>query len=58
MQNQNNIDYTLWFAIISLYNTSLGLSNISKNTEQREIQDRIEEKLDKILEILINERTR
>lgn len=45
-------DWTFFFVVMSLYNTSLGLSNISKNTEQEIQQDRIEKKLDKIINIL------
>lgn len=48
----NNNDYTFWFVFMSLFNTSLGLTNIEKNTEQHERQIRIEEKLDKLLEMM------
>lgn len=47
-----NNDYTFWFAFMSLFNTSLGLTNVEKNTEQYERQKRIEEKLDKLLEMI------
>ena len=45
----DNNDYTLWFALMSLFNTNLGLSNLNKNTEQEERQKRIEAKLDELL---------
>lgn len=48
----NNNDYTLFFAFMSLFNTNLGLSNLDKNTEQEERQKRIEQKLDKLLELI------
>ncbi|MGN1327373.1 MAG: hypothetical protein ACI4VQ_04815 [Clostridia bacterium] len=51
----NGNDYAWWFAVVSLFNTSLGLSNVEKNTEQEERQKRIEQKLDEILEMLRNE---
>lgn len=51
----SNNDFNLWFAIVALFNTSLGLSNIEKNTEQENRQKRIEEKIDKILEMLEDE---
>lgn len=47
-----NNDWTLFFVIMSIFNTSLGLSNIDKNTEQEIKQDRIEQKLDRIINIL------
>lgn len=50
----NNNDYTFWFAFMSLLNTNIGLTNIEKNTEQYERQKRIEEKLDKLLELMSN----
>lgn len=40
--------------MVATFNTSLGLNNINKNTEQEKRQIRIEEKLDKILEKLEN----
>lgn len=43
-----------WFALTTLFNTSIGLSNMQKNSEQELRQNRIEEKIDKILEILNN----
>lgn len=49
-----NNDFNWWFAMLALCNTSLGLSNIEKNTEQEERQKRIENKLDRILEMLQN----
>ena len=48
----NNNETTLWFALISLFNTSVGLSNVEKNIEEEKRQQRIEKKLDKILEFL------
>lgn len=45
-------DYTLFFMFMSLFNTNLGLTNIEKNNEQYERQIRIEQKLDKLLEML------
>lgn len=47
-----NNDFNWWFAMMALCNTSIGLSNMEKNTEQEERQIRIENKIDKILEIL------
>lgn len=47
-----NNDWTFFFVFMSLFNTSLGLSNIDKNTEQEKKQDRIEKKLDKIISLL------
>lgn len=51
----DNMNFNYWFALVALFNTTLGLSNIEKNTEQEERQKRIEDKLDKLLEILKNE---
>lgn len=51
----NNNDYVWWFAILGLFNTNIGISNFDKNKEQADRQVRIEQKLDKILEILSNE---
>lgn len=51
----NNNDYVWWFAIISLFNTNLGLSNLGKNEEEEKRQIRIENKLDKLLELIGNE---
>lgn len=48
----NNNDVAWWFAILGLYNTQIGLSNISKNEEQEQRQIRIEQKIDKILKLL------
>lgn len=48
----NNNDIAWWFAILGLYNTQIGLSNINKNTEAEERAKRIEEKLDKVLKLL------
>ena len=52
----NDKDLNWWFAMIATFNTSLGLTNINKNTEQETRQVRIEQKLDKIMEMLNNER--
>lgn len=48
----NNVDYTWFFIFVALFNTNLGLSNIEKNNNQQKTQKRIENKLDKILELL------
>lgn len=50
-----DMDFNYWFAMIALLNTSLGMSNIEKNTEQEKRQIRIENKLDKLLETFKNE---
>lgn len=50
----NSNDTALWFVLVSLLNTSIGLSNVEKNSEQELRQIKIEEKLDKILEMLNN----
>lgn len=44
------------FLFISLFNTALGLSNKEENNKQIERQKRIEEKLDRVLEILEKEK--
>lgn len=49
-----NNDFNWWFAMVATFNTSLGLTNMEKNTEQETRQKRIENKLDRILEILEN----
>ena len=49
-----NSDFNMWFAIVALCNTSIGLSNIERNLEQEERQKRIESKLDKIMDNLNN----
>ena len=41
--------------MVATFNTSLCLTNINKNTEQETRQIRIEQKLDKISEMLNNE---
>lgn len=51
----NDRDFNWRFAIVATFNTSLGLTNINKNTEQETRQIRIEQKLDKISEMLNNE---
>jgi hypothetical protein len=48
----NNSDYTWFFIIMTLFNSSLGISNTEKNTAQEEKQKVIEQKIDRILEIL------
>lgn len=45
------------FLILAIFNTGMGLKNTEKNKEQLDRQVRIEEKLDRILEILSEERT-
>jgi hypothetical protein len=50
-----NNDYVWWFAMLGICSTSIGLSNASKNEEQVETQKRIEQKLDKLLEMMNNE---
>lgn len=45
------------FLILAIFNTEMGLKNTEKNKEQLDRQVRIEEKLDRILEILSEERT-
>jgi hypothetical protein len=52
-----NNDYTWWFAMLGISSLSIGLSNTSKNDEQVETQRRIEQKLDKLLEMMNSERT-
>lgn len=47
-----NNDYTWFFIIMSLFNTNLGMTNIEKNTIQEERQIRIEQKLDKLINLL------
>lgn len=47
-----NNDFTWFFIFMSLFNTNLGMSNLEKNEEQYLRQIRIEEKLDKLLNIL------
>ena len=48
----NNQDYTFWFAMMSLFNTNLSLSNLDRNNEQYERVKRVEQKLDKLLELM------
>lgn len=50
-----NNDMNWWFAMATLCNTTIGLSNMERNVQQEEKQKQIEQKLDKILEILNNE---
>lgn len=45
----NGWDNDTWFFVNSMFNTSLGLMNFSKNTEQKEHQEELENKLDIIL---------
>lgn len=47
-----NNDYTWFFIFMSLFNTNLGMTNVEKNDEQYERQIRIEEKLDKLINLL------
>lgn len=44
------------FLILAIFNTEMGLKNTEKNKEQLDRQLRIEEKLNRILEILSEER--
>lgn len=48
----NNNDYTWFFIIMALFNTNLGLTNVEKNDSQELRQKRIEEKLDRLIELL------
>lgn len=48
----NNNDYTLFFITMALFNTNIGLMNVEKNTEQYERQLSIEQKLDKLINLL------
>ena len=48
----NNTDFTNYFILMSLINFSIGISNIEKNDSQEQRQIRIEEKIDKLLEII------
>lgn len=47
-----NNDYTWYFLFMSLFNTNLGMTNVEKNNEQELRQIRIEEKLDKLINLL------
>ena len=47
-----NNDYTWYFLFMSLFNTNIGLTNVEKNKLQSERQIRIEEKLDKLINLL------
>ena len=47
-----NSDYTWYFLFMSLFNTNIGLTNMEKNNEQYERQIRIEQKLDKLINLL------
>lgn len=46
MNSQENYDS---FAVVALFNTFLGLFNAERNTQQYEIQNLINQKLDSIL---------
>jgi hypothetical protein len=48
----NNYDYTWFFIIMTLFNSSLGINNNERNIEQEEKQEIINKKLDKILSLL------
>ena len=50
----NNNDFTMFFIIMSLINFSIGISKSEKNDIESVRQERIETKLDKILELLDN----
>lgn len=45
------------FLILTVFNTEMGLKNVKKNKQQLEQQKRIEEKLDKILAILSEQKS-
>lgn len=49
----NTLD--LVFLFLVLYNTNMGMSNVSKNDEQRNKLEQIEKKLDKIMEAMGDE---
>ena len=51
-----NNNYTWFFILMSLFNTNMGISNVSKNNEQVKKQKEIENKLDKILDMLNDKR--
>lgn len=45
------------FLILAVFNTEMGLKNVERNRQQSELQKRIEEKLDKILAILSEQKS-
>lgn len=45
------------FLILTVFNTEMGLKNVERNKQQLEQQKRIEEKLDKILAILSEQKS-
>lgn len=47
-----NNDFTWFFIFMSLFNTNLGMTNVEKNDEQYNRQIRIEEKIDKLINLL------
>lgn len=51
----NDNDFTWFFIVMTLFNSSLGISNVTKNEEQENRQIRIESKLDRLLELMDNE---
>ena len=44
-----------WFALMTLINFQLNMDNHTRNEEEVERQKRIEQKIDKLLEMLQNE---
>ena len=48
----NNGDFTFYFLIVSMINLSIGLDNNEKNIKQEQKQLEIDDKLNKILELL------
>lgn len=45
------------FLLLTLMNTDIGISNVGKNQEQEERQERIEKKLDELLKWIQSDRT-
>ena len=50
----NNNNFTMFFITMSLINFSIGMSNMEKNNMQEQRQKEIENKINKILELLEN----
>lgn len=48
-------DYTSWFEMMTMINFQLNIDNHTRNEEEVERQKRIENKLDKLLELFNNE---
>jgi hypothetical protein len=53
-----NSQFELLEFLLTLFNTCLGLTNLSKNTEQENTQKRIEQKLDLLLGMIDDERNK